>query len=75
MSDSSLVYPELHFGERSPIEKIYKERKFSLLFENAETKKVIARIDDLFFTYNKTYTLIFAGNSKKGYSVIVQQEY
>lgn len=74
-SDSLLVYPELQFGERTPIEKIYKERKFSLLFENAETNKIIARIDDLFFTYNKTYTLIFAGSNQKGYTLIVQQEY
>lgn len=75
MGEDVLIYPGLAFAERTPIERIYKERKFSLTFINSETQKQIARIDDLFLTYNKTYTIIFAGNSKKGYSVIIQQEY
>lgn len=73
--DSLLIYPNLAYRERTPIERIYKERKFSLTFLNSDTKKQVARIDDLFLTFNKTYTIIFAGNSKKGYSVIIQQEY
>ncbi len=75
IGDEVLIYPGLGFGERTPIERIYKERKFSLTFVNSETGKQIARIDDLFLTYNKTYTIIFAGSSKKGYSAIIQQEY
>jgi len=75
IGDDVLIYPGLGFGERTPIERINKERKFSLTFVNSETGKQIVRIDDLFLTYNKTYTIIFAGSSKKGYSAIIQQEY
>lgn len=75
INDSTVVMPNVLYGTRSGFEKIYKEKKFSLLFDNAEDNKRLVRIDDLLLTNNKTYSLIFVGNATNGYSLVIQQEY
>lgn len=74
-SDSLVIMPSIAYGTRSSFEKIYQEKKFSLFFSNPQSAEYLARIDDLFLTYNKTYSLIFIGNKSKGYGLIIQQEY
>ncbi len=76
INDSLVIMPNIQYKTRSSFEKIYREKKFSLFFQNSENGKNLTRIDDLFLTYGKTFSLIFIGDSRyAGYSLIVQQEY
>ncbi len=76
INETLLVMPNVEYKTRSSFERIYQEKKFSLFFDDASINKNVLRVDDLFLTYDKTFTIIFTGHSRHGgYSVIIQQEY
>jgi hypothetical protein len=70
-----VVVSELIYGNSSPIEKVFLERKFALVFFDNVSGKVISQYTDIFLSFGKNYTLVFSGNKTKGYSLIVVQEY
>jgi len=76
LKENFLLMSNVLYKTRSNFERIYQEKKFSLNFYNALTNKHLLRVDDLFLTYDKTFSIIFTGHSRYGgYSVIIQQEY
>ncbi len=76
LNDTTYIFENIDFKSVSAIETLNKAKKFSLIFENADGKKQLTRIDDILLTNGKNYSIIFAGNSSNGgYSLIIQQEY
>ncbi|MCX7908266.1 MAG: hypothetical protein N2560_01945 [Ignavibacteria bacterium] len=70
-----VVVKELNYGEVSNVEKVFLERKFSLVFYDNVKNKMLAQFNDIFLSFGKNYSLVFLGTGKKGFSLIVLQEY
>ena len=55
-----------------------RDRKYSFRFVNQTTGEELFRANDLLFTLNKNYSIIFYGNkngNKKDYKIFIVQEY
>lgn len=74
-NDSTIVFPNLAYKAVSTIESFDREKRYFLIFDNAETKTSLVQITDIYPTFNKNYTIIFAGAKSVGYTAIIQQEY
>ncbi len=74
-SKQKIVLNELNYGQYSSVERLFLERKFSLVYFDNKKNKVISQFNDIFLSFGKNYTLVFSGNKSKSFSLIVVQEY
>lgn len=76
--DSSKTKPivnELYYGNFTQVEKVFLERKFSLVVTDNASDKIVVQFNDIFLSLGKNYTLVFLGSKTKGFSLNVVQEY
>lgn len=71
----NVVVNELRYGNVSEVERVFLERKFSLVYFDNQKGKVVAQFNDIFLSFGKNYTLVFTGSQARGYSLVVVQEY
>lgn len=77
-SDSGFIAAEwLDYGTASQPQQVYLERKISLFFMHPQDfKKTYFTLPDLGLSFNKSYSIIFGGDSLiNGFTATVQQEY
>lgn len=74
-SKQKIVLNELKYGQYSSVERVFLERKFSLVYFDNYKNKVISQFNDIFLSFGKNYTLVFSGNKSKSFTLIVVQEY
>ncbi len=63
------------YGKVSDISLVWLESRKSFRFFDASQNKEIFKSGDLSFSFNKSYSIIFAGSAPTGYSVIIVQEF
>ncbi len=74
-SKTKTIVNELSYGSFSQVEKVFLERKFSLVIFDNISNRIINQFSDIFLSFGKNYTLVFLGTKTKGYSLNVVQEY
>lgn len=65
----------LSYLELSPIEQSSKERKITLVFQDAETKKTVLQRNNIPSNLGQSFTVIFAGTTPTTYQAIMVQEF
>jgi hypothetical protein len=63
------------YGVVSDVSVVGQESRKSYRFFDTSQNKEIFKSGDLSFSYNKSYSIIFAGSAPTGYSVIIVQEF
>ncbi len=71
----NIIVEKLSYGSQSNTETINVERKSSLFVVDDTNGKTLIQFNDVYLTFGKNYTLIFAGARNQNYSLIVMQEY
>ncbi|MFN3781754.1 MAG: hypothetical protein ACK4SO_06230, partial [Candidatus Kapaibacteriota bacterium] len=74
-SKTKTIVNELPYGSFSQVEKVFLERKFSLVIFDNVADRIINQFSDIFLSFGKNYTLVFLGSKTKGFSLNVVQEY
>lgn len=65
----------LAYLELSPIESITKERKITLVCQDASTKKTVLQRNNIPSNQGQGFTIIFAGTSPSNYQLVTVQEF
>ncbi|MEI6088813.1 MAG: hypothetical protein WCR42_00020 [bacterium] len=63
------------YGKASDISLVWLESRKSFRFFDTSQNKEIFKSGDLSFSFNKSYSIVFAGSAPTGYSVIIVQEF
>jgi hypothetical protein len=72
----NLIASRVAYQSASTPEMVNQELKFSLFFKDSDKDSTLRRIEDIYLSFGKNYSIIFGGSKKnKGYSVIIQQEF
>jgi hypothetical protein len=76
-SDSgAVIASRIAYKTASTPEMVNQELKFSLFFKDSDKDVTLQRIEDIYLSFGKNYSIIFCGSKKyNGYSVINQQEF
>lgn len=74
-SRKNVVVDGLKYGSFSKPERVFLERKFSLVFFDNLRNTILAQFNDIYLSFGKNYTLVFSGSKTRGFSLIVVQEY
>jgi hypothetical protein len=69
------VIANCSYGKSSEISLVWLESRKSFRFFDTSQNKELFKSGDLSFSFNKSYSIIFAGSAPTGYSVIIVQEF
>ncbi len=74
-STSTPLAENIQYKGVSDVERQTREQKFALYFYDQGSGKKLAVFSDLLMTLRKNYSVIFYGEQKKGYNILILQEY